>query len=531
MKRSQNILFPLYVLGILLLALLLRLWQLDQRPMHGDEAVNAYKTGQLLESGHYRYNPQEYHGPGLYYASFVVSKIMGVDHFQDLSETRLRALPALFGVGLILLLSLLLQPVSRALTLMTAILLSLSAPLLFYSRYYIHEMIFVFFVYLTILLVKKYLDRPGLLRSIAAGFSLALVMATKETWIIVLAAALPALGIVIYSGQTFRPPFTSGKMKAFPGHSVAFVCAWLFLVVLFYSDFFRDLSGLSAFPASFAHYLNRGAGGSVHVHPFLQYFNWLFFFRDLNGMVWSEALVGLSAVAGLVFMLKDLWRKNAIPPLLLFLILFALICALIFSLIPYKTPWNLLTFYPGLIVLAAFGLIRIFNTAQSRFPRYLLTGLLAVLLVHFIWQSCRLNFSQDSQPGNPWVYAHPTEDVVRLAADLEELSLRLKQGLDTPIQIIIPGNDYWPLPWYLRRFSNTGWWNSVPDSTPPAPLIITVPTLRDSITNYVFQQPPGRQELYVPLFDRTCFLRPGLALEVYARYSLFLKSQAAGDGK
>jgi hypothetical protein len=38
-------------------AFLLRVFALDARPMHCDEAVHAYKAGILLETGRYEYNP------------------------------------------------------------------------------------------------------------------------------------------------------------------------------------------------------------------------------------------------------------------------------------------------------------------------------------------------------------------------------------------------------------------------------------------------------------------------------------------
>src|SRR5438477_6367188 len=43
----------------------LRCPQLDRRPMHNDEAVNALKLQTLWEKGSYIYDPNEYHGPAL----------------------------------------------------------------------------------------------------------------------------------------------------------------------------------------------------------------------------------------------------------------------------------------------------------------------------------------------------------------------------------------------------------------------------------------------------------------------------------
>jgi len=48
---------------LLAVALALRAPQLGVRPLHNDEAVNASKLATLWESGIYRYDPDEYHGP------------------------------------------------------------------------------------------------------------------------------------------------------------------------------------------------------------------------------------------------------------------------------------------------------------------------------------------------------------------------------------------------------------------------------------------------------------------------------------
>ena len=54
-------------------ALVLWSLSLDQRPMHNDEAVNGIKFGQLWEHGGYKYDPNEHHGPSLYYATLALA--------------------------------------------------------------------------------------------------------------------------------------------------------------------------------------------------------------------------------------------------------------------------------------------------------------------------------------------------------------------------------------------------------------------------------------------------------------------------
>ena len=52
-------------LAIFAAALAFRIPDLADRPMHADEAVLADKFGGLLDTGSFRYDPQDYHGPAL----------------------------------------------------------------------------------------------------------------------------------------------------------------------------------------------------------------------------------------------------------------------------------------------------------------------------------------------------------------------------------------------------------------------------------------------------------------------------------
>ena len=81
---SRSLFFGLILL-ITVMALALRLPGLANRPMHGDEAVNAVKIGELIEGKGYRYDPHEYHGPTLNYFSLIPAWLRGADSFVELS--------------------------------------------------------------------------------------------------------------------------------------------------------------------------------------------------------------------------------------------------------------------------------------------------------------------------------------------------------------------------------------------------------------------------------------------------------------
>src|SRR3954452_17920595 len=97
----MNRLIGLWV-AIVAAALAFRLPNLADRPMHADEAVLADKFGVLLETGSYRYDPRDYHGPALAWLTLASAAISGDHRYTDLTETALRIVPAVCGVLLVL---------------------------------------------------------------------------------------------------------------------------------------------------------------------------------------------------------------------------------------------------------------------------------------------------------------------------------------------------------------------------------------------------------------------------------------------
>lgn len=95
---------PLLVLiiGVVLLGGALRFFCLNDRPMHCDEAILADKFGTLLETGTWKYDPTDYHGPTLIYFSLIPAWLTRTSHYVDLHESTLRIVPAFFGLLLCL---------------------------------------------------------------------------------------------------------------------------------------------------------------------------------------------------------------------------------------------------------------------------------------------------------------------------------------------------------------------------------------------------------------------------------------------
>ena len=183
----------LVLLAAISVAVALRCPSLSQRPMHCDEGVHAVKFGGLWERGFYKYDPHEFHGPALPYATLAVQRLTGAPDLNHLSEARLRAVTVLFGLGLILLLPLIADGLGPKAWPWTALFTAVSPAMVYFSRYYIHEMLLVFFTFLALAAGWRYWCSRKIGWAVLAGAAIGLMHATKETFVITLFAAVVAL--------------------------------------------------------------------------------------------------------------------------------------------------------------------------------------------------------------------------------------------------------------------------------------------------------------------------------------------------
>src|SRR2546426_7940783 len=234
--------FRTIALGLLValgLGVALRCPRLDERPMHNDEAVNAIKFGRLWEQGEYQYDPNEHHGPTLFYATLAVARLTSSPDFEHLTETKLRLITVLFGVGLILLLPFIADGLGRKATIWAALFTAISPALVFYSRYYIHELLLVFFAFLALAAGWRYWRTRKIGWSFLAGAALGLMHATKETFAITLAAAALALGLNQVWNRWLDasgPPVRARRLNLW--HLAAALGVWLGGAVALFSSFF-----------------------------------------------------------------------------------------------------------------------------------------------------------------------------------------------------------------------------------------------------------------------------------------------------
>jgi uncharacterized protein (TIGR03663 family) len=490
-------------LGLLVatgLALGLRCPQLDVRPMHNDEAVNGVKFGALWERGKYKYDPTEYHGPTLYYASAALGYLTGAPDFAHFSENRLRFLTVLFGLGLVLLLPLLSDGLGRQATGWAACLTAVSPAMVFYSRYYIHEMLLVFFALLALAAGWRYWRTRKIGWALLSGAGIGLMNATKETFIITLASAGLALGLnqiwnrmLDASGLPVKAP----RLNLW--HLAAGLGVWLVVAAVLLSSFFSNPTGPMDSIRTYLPWLNRAGGASPHIHPWSFYLQRLLFFHIAKGPFWSEGFIVVLAIIAAIagFARKGLGEANA--SLTRFLAFYTVILTVAYSLIAYKTPWCLLNFWQGAILLAGIGAAVLVNAGRQAWSRVAARVVLCVGCVQLGAQAWQASVSYASDQRNPYVYAQTSPDILRLVHRVESLARVHPAGRQMPIKVMAPESEYWPLPWYLRNFSQVGWWDKVP-SEPFAPVMIVASKFEAALDEKKTHLMPGYFQLRPQVF-------------------------------
>jgi uncharacterized protein (TIGR03663 family) len=442
--------------ALALIALAVRLPQLGERPVHTDEAVNAYLTGQLLAGESFHYDPRDRHGPVLYLLAKPVVQLCGAKNFAGLTETQLRLTPVIAGSLTVLLFGAGVE-MFGFITCLIAALLFVIAPLpVYYSRYFIHETLFVA-VTLGLILSGWYaLNKISVWFAALAGLCAALLVACKETAVIHFFALAVAMagGLLLNRRRVGTPSTRSASplvesqraepVLGVPSLKALLIALGVFVVVtvLLFSWFGRNWRGLADL-FRIAPHLAARAAGEGHEKPFGYYFTLL----NSTIIFFPLALVGIYAA------IRDaVASARKTGPLLA---IYGVMVFLIYSAIPYKTPWLALNFWLPLALLCGLAVESIWKRLKKSTSRWVVILVFTTMLAFAGRQTKTLAFDKPADEKNPLAYAHTVEDLLRLPQRLEQLTTERK--LTQPV-IAMVATDPWPLPWYLRKFSRVDFW-------------------------------------------------------------------------
>ena len=471
---------------ILIVAMFLRFYDLDLKPLHHDEGVNGFFLINLIRSPvNYRYDPANYHGPTLYYFARASAATFG------LTTVAIRFVPAFFGwltVGIALALRRHLGDVG---SLVCAALIACSPGAVYMSRYFIHEALLVCFMLIVVVAAARYASGGRAGDLLMAAAAAALMFATKETAVIAAAVMVIAVVMAALLGLATRrrelyEPIRSATVRA--GRSPATVASALaiFLAInaAFFSSFGTHPEAAAAAVKSFALWAHTGT--AAHVHPWWSYLSWL---------LQEEAPIVILAAIGICLALRS--RQGAFA---VFAAWWALGMVAAYSIVPYKTPWLTLNLIVPFAAAGGYAADQMFRVSSRR--TWALAA--AVVIAATLTQSIRLNFFRYDDNSYPYVYVHTSRDIFRLVGDVERaVGARPRDGRRTHLTVTSPHQ--FPLSWYLRSY-DVGYYDKVVASHDP--VVIGWDAQEED-----FARVYGDSYRRLDAYD----LRPGVRLVVYVR--------------
>ncbi|GAA5484138.1 flippase activity-associated protein Agl23 [Haloferula sargassicola] len=469
---------------VLALAGALRFHDLGQRPLHADEATGARITGRALEGQGYRFDPTHYHGPVLHRLGQLASLAAGHRRWADMEITPLRAVTAGAGLLTVALPLFGVRRYGQPAMLFAALLLATSPMLVYYSRMFIHETLLALFGLLVFaqLSLRRHLWLIGLW----AG----LMWATKETFVISLAAwAAAAFACWLLLGK--NRPHPRELLRRHGRDAALGLAVFLLVSIGFYTDGFRH--GRGAWDAVHTYFVYHPTEG--HEKPFAWYLQLLGLSETRGGLWWWTGAPLLLAILTAV---RSLSPRSPNPATVRFLAIATLLHLLAYSVISYKTPWLMVLPLAHILLLAGLSVAFFPKRPALRVAAGLgLAGVIAWQLV----QTVRSSFQFPTEARNRFAYVPTSPDIAGLTPWLEQLDAAQP---DLPLQpILVVGSDYWPLPWYLRRYEQVGFYPEPPAEIDRMPLVFATGDLTEQLIATHVPVPRG--------------LRDGLPITVWVR--------------
>ena len=485
---KRQLLFPAL---ILLLAAIVRVAFLDIKPPHFDEGINGWFCDQMAKTGFYAYDPTNYHGPLHFYVLFVSLQLFGRSLWALRLPVVLASLLTMFWIFLF-------RPfLGRTVCYLAALGMAISPGFIFYDRYSIHES------WLVLFLIVTFWGILGISTSREPryfwGFILGLtgMILTKETYIIHLAAfgAAGCLVLVLrrltLEGRSLqRPgvanPRVASKGVANPGvasnappardrlqgrtqlpvrHIVGAILVGVTLIIFFYSGNFRYWSGLEGLYQTFLPWTKTAVDAAGHgkpdfdlfplVPPFVAHVPALGALANFKlNWYWIRLLLDYEwfAIAGLLFSFRFILGGN---PALRFLAIYGLGVLLAYSIVPYKTPWCIISIaWPFLFLGAA-----LLEFIAKQLNRLVAVLVALPLFAHAAWKSYDLNFVKFDNAKERYVYVQTFREYRSFVDPILEKGAKNPES-KAKLSGLVLLSSYFPIPWDLGEFPNIGYYNA-----------------------------------------------------------------------
>lgn len=470
MSRHSNVpaLWRISTLAGILIVLTFGAWirfaDLGSRPIHADEGTGAWILAQRLDN-RYAFYPEHFHGPLLSAIASPWSRIRGESSWLELTPTTLRQVVAVCGfLSIAGLLALGLKPLP---TLLAMAFVATSPLLVYYSRMYIHETVFVATTVLSLagLLMVVRGTRP-LVSGLVLGLGIGAMAVTRETVVITLGAWLLA-GFLFLARESAPRAWMESLRTAVsffgPSLLIALVVAFGMIVVFYgYGE-----AGPLGFLGFFRSYLVYEPVLGHEKAP--GFYAWMLLWPKFQGGTWWTE--GAIFVLGMgVYFSRWSDRTGATGR---FFMDAGLILLVLYSLVSYKTPWLACTAWLHVCLAAACGVV-VLGKQWPWLGRSVFAVFLAGVLTWQVLQARQATGRFASDGRNPYAYVPTSSDLPRIPAWIEDLRLSLPGISEAPLAVI--GDQYWPLPWYLRESGPVGYWSALPATARDYPIILVVPS-------------------------------------------------------
>ncbi|MFZ4767742.1 MAG: flippase activity-associated protein Agl23, partial [Roseimicrobium sp.] len=463
---------------------LYRFTDLAKKPLHTDEAILALKTQEFWQSGTFEYDPKDYHGPVLHHLTRWVGTMRGWTA-DSLTEYEARWVIAVCGLLLVLSPLLFLDVIGRTGAGLAALLLAVSPLMTYYSRYYIMEVPFVLETALFIAFMWRWAQSKNHVWLVPAGVTLGLMHATKETFVLNVAALAIGWSLTKFAGMSFTPKQSKLGFGSFARKPLPWLPAGIVLTVALltsawiFSNGFKDWQEVQESFATYESYLGRSAGKG-HEKPW-DYYLTLLCYRQ-QGFLWSEGLISSLAIIGVLNAYLDNRRADHKRAFLSCFATYTIVLLGIYCAIPYKTPWSILGVAWALALMAGLGARAIFRAfSEAPAVKLILALALAAGVYHLCQQTSRATdyaYPNEtryaaSELHNPYAYSHTSPNLVALAGKIHELTQNHPDGKAMPVQVI-QAEQGWPLPWYLRDMTHVGYQAEIPETLNAAAVVTDV---------------------------------------------------------
>lgn len=408
---------------------------LDVKPAHFDEGVNGWFADQMTQTGYYKYDPTNYHGPLHMYAVFISQTLLGRNLWALRLPAVLASLLAVWGIWRFR------EYFGDRAAAFAALAMAVSPAFVFYGRYSIHESWLVFFLLLTAHGMIGLWTDGGRRHLTGLAVGITGMVLTKETYAIHLGSFALAGGVlalwekVIPSDPAFRlsrPGFGARDLwvRAAGGAAV---------IVAFYSGFFLNFWQVTGLWETFAAWFRTGVEAAGHEKEghqigFLNYY-WL---ELIAHHEWAS-LLGLAACFVCVGRADARVRYLAIV---------GGGVLLAYSLIPYKTPWCIISLLWPFLLTAGWWM------AGRPGWLFVLTGV--VVVGGGLTSSVLLNFRHFANDRHPYVYVQTDPQIETAIGPLLRKAAEDPRFYHAPGRVIL--SSYYPLPWILGGFTAVGYY-------------------------------------------------------------------------